>query len=270
MTIEQLLRHASAMLRNAGIKSHRLDAEILLAFVLGRERIYLHAHGEKIVSDDKMTTFYQTLVEQRSQRRPISYLLGRKEFYGHSFIVTPDTLIPRPETETLVEQVLFLPLQPGDSVLDVGTGSAPIAASIQLTRPDLKVYATDISPAALKVARQNATNLGAKITFAESDLLASSPITSPSCIVANLPYVDPVWDRSPETNFEPALALFADDGGLSLILRLIAQASTAQVSRSYLALEADPEQHDRIATQAQGAGYREISRKDYAIIFQKN
>jgi release factor glutamine methyltransferase len=269
MTIEQWIQKASAQLKVAGIATHRLDAELLLADSLGRDRVYLHAHN-----DDELTTAARFIAEehlgQRAQRAPLAYVVGTKEFYGHTFTVTPDVLIPRPETETLVECVLGLPLKNGDTILDVGTGSGAIAISLKLARPDLRVDATDTSIEALAIARKNAIDLATDIHFSQSNLLQHIPISQPTCIVANLPYVDPTWTRSPETDYEPALALFGGREGLALIQELIDQAKTVQTSGGYLALEADPTQHGAIVAHANAAGYRELRRRDYALILQRD
>ena len=267
-TIEQWIHEASAALKAIGIPSYRLDAEILLATTLGSKRPFLHAHGQTQLTTTQLAEANHRLKE-RLQRVPIAYILGRKEFYGRDFIVSPDTLIPRPETETLVASVLSLPLQPHGSVLDVGTGCGAIAVTLKLENPTLEVYATDVSLDALKVARQNATRLQAEVYLAESDLLEQTPIKDPTCIVANLPYVDQNWERSPETNHEPPLALFAERQGLALIQKLITQACKLQLSGGYVALEADPTQHGDIVGYANAAGYRELGREDYALILQR-
>lgn len=188
-------------------------------------------------------------------------------FYGQDYIISPDVLIPRPETEMMVDAVLnlvgksYLPgVKPNKAVLpqdltiiDVGTGSGCVAITLKLKLPDAKVVATDISEKALKIAEENADNLGAKIEFLLSDLLEEVDI-NPDLIVANLPYVDENWEwvDKEALSKEPALALYADNGGLELIYRLIDQVVEHGVK--HLVLEADPCQHERIINYAKEKG----------------
>ena len=188
-------------------------------------------------------------------------------FYGRDFIISPDVLIPRPETEMMVDTVLNLvgkPYLPGvkpskaklpqDLVIaDVGTGSGCVAITMKMELPDAKVVATDISEKALKIAEKNADNLGAKIEFLQSDLLEKVD-TKPDLIVANLPYVDENWEWVDKgaLSKEPALALYADNGGLKLIYKLIDQ--VAERGIKHLILEADPCQHERIINYANKKG----------------
>ena len=181
------------------------------------------------------------------------------DFYGRDFIVTPDVLIPRPETEMMVDMVLnlagkpYLPgVKPGKAVLpnnmtilDVGTGSGCVAVSLKLELPQATVVASDISRKALTVARENARILGADVEFIQADLMDGITI-QPDVVVANLPYVDENWEwiDKEALSAEPSLALYADDGGLKLIKRLIDQ--VAERGIRHLILEADPCQHEQI------------------------
>lgn len=190
---------------------------------------------------------------------PKAYKTGFMNFYGRDFIITPDVLIPRPETEMIIDSVLNLtgkaylpgvkPSQPklpqNCSILDVGTGSGCIAITLKLELPEANISACDISEKALDVARENATRLGAKIEFKKSDLMKDINGDF-DIVVANLPYVDEHWDwiNKKDLSIEPALALYAKDGGLKLIKKLIDQANKYTIP--YLVLEADPCQHERI------------------------
>lgn len=264
MTIDQWLRHATEQLKKAGIETSRLDAELILANVFERERVYLHAHGEETISD-KALQVANTQLEQRAQRLPLAYIFGHKEFYGRDFAVTPDVLIPRPETEALVE---LLPTAENLSMIDVGTGSGAIAITAQLEHPSWTVTACDIDEDALLVAAHNADTLKARIIFRHSNLLTDIDGTF-DIIAANLPYVDRDWERSPETDFEPALALFADDHGLELIEKLIEQAPDHLAEHGYLLLEADPQQHPTIIAAAQQKSLRHIRTEGYAVLLQR-
>ena len=202
------------------------------------------------------------------------------DFYGRDFIVTGDVLIPRPETEMMVDAVLnlagkaYLPgVKPSKArlpqdcrILDVGTGSGCIAITLALELPEAKVAAVDVSEAALKVARKNAEKLGADVEFAVSDLM-NSVKDNFDIVVANLPYVDAGWDwiDKEALSAEPALALYAEDGGLALIKKLIQQASEHNVP--YLILEADPCQHERIIDFASGYNYGLVETRGFCLVF---
>lgn len=224
------LAAASARLAEAGIESPRLDAEVLLAHCLDVSRGYLLAHPTQALSPQQSVS-YGELVRRRAGREPLAYLTGRRWFYGLDLLVTPAVLIPRPETEMLVEMALgWLALQRPDGavVVDVGTGSGAIAIALAVhTSPRVQILATDISQQALAVARTNAErHCPGRITFSPGDLLAP-PVGPVDLILANLPYVAEA-ERSalmPEVrDHEPAVALFAGDDGLRLIDRLLAQA----------------------------------------------
>lgn len=194
-------------------------------------------------------------------------LQNKQDFYGRGFIITPDVLIPRPETEIMIDTVLnimgkpFLPgVKPSEpklpediTILDVGTGSGCIAITLDLLLPQAKIVATDVSDKALKIARKNASELGAEVEFLQSDLLKNVKV-KPDLIVANLPYVDENWDwvDKEALSKEPALALYAKDGGLELIFKLIDQVTEREVH--HLVLEADPCQHERITSYAKKKG----------------
>lgn len=269
VTISEKLREIEQLFSKAGIPSPRLDAEVLLAYTLDADRTYLHAHATDTLQDSTLRRFGK-LVERRLQREPVAYITGRKEFYGREFIVTPNVLIPRPETEELVE--LVLRSQISDlrfSVLDVGCGSGCIGITLKLEQPELNVTLSDISPEALSVAKRNAEQLGATVGLIESDLLSQFLASEISfdIIVANLPYVDKDWETSPETEHEPALALYADNHGLELIDRLIEQSSRVLNKHGWLFLEADPEQHGSITTTTSRHGLQPVEIQGYAMSF---
>lgn len=269
-TVDLFLRQASDELRGAGIASSRLDALVLLADALNQNKAWLLAHGDENIPPELIERLWDQ-VNRRKVREPLSYIRGKQEFYGRVFTVTPAVLIPRPETEALIEQSLTLGLPRGSSVLDVGTGSGAIAITTKSERPDLSVCALDISDAALAVAQQNALNLHADVTFIKSNLLQNAPHKPADAILANLPYVDRDWQRSPETNFEPELALFAENKGRSLIFELIEEAATPDNLKSggYIVLEADPVQHDSITLFAAKHGFKTIESQGYALVLRK-
>jgi len=267
VSISKWLRKATTALQNCGIATARLDSLVLLADELAEDKGWLLAHSDHELSANQQTALQQKLT-RRINREPLAYIRGKQEFFGRDFVVNANVLIPRPETELLIEQLLTLPRQPEDSVLDVGTGSGAIAITISLELPSLQVTATDISESALAVARQNAAALGAQVTFIKQDLLKSAQSTY-AFIVANLPYVAADWQRSAETAFEPALALFAEDDGLSLIQKLLSQSTKHLQPHGWLLLEADPRQHARLIEIAQLHGFQLYSRQDFILILRR-
>ncbi len=239
MTIRSWLIDATARLKQNGIPSAKLDAELILSDVLCQSRTWLYVHYDDSLPNEKLAAANSNL-QLRINYVPVAYIVGHKEFYGREFLVTSDVLIPRPETEALVEFVLNNNFSSAN-ILDIGTGSGAIAITLALELLVSRVMATDISPAALKIARQNATKLGARVKFVESNLLANISNRF-ELIVANLPYVDRTWPVSPDTIFEPELALFAADHGLALIKRLIVEAKDHLLKNGVLLLELDTRQ----------------------------
>ena len=272
--IKSWLKSTSQQLETAGIASARLDAELILAHALQKERTYLHAHA-----DDLLELTVQQMADTQLARRlkyvPIAYIVGYKEFYGRCFSVTTDTLIPRPESEDIINLLKrTLPsttyhLSPTTlRLIDVGTGSGCLGITAKLEFPELKVTLTDISPPALEVARTNAQRLHADVALLESDLLQSYHLQA-DIIIANLPYVDSAWEVSPDTIHEPSIALFADDGGLTLLRKLIDQAVSVLTPQGLLLLEADPRQHRLIIARASHQGFRLISKRDYCLALKR-
>lgn len=263
MTVGDFLATTTRTFKEAGIATARLDAQLLLSHALGKNKVWLLAHPEHSFAIDAKLV---AAVNRRANREPLAYILGHKEFYGHDFIVTPDVLIPRPETEQLIDELRALPIMPGATLLDVGTGSGAIAITAALELPRAKVAACDISPAALAIAQKNATRLGAHIQFFVADLLKRAGTYD--IIIANLPYVGRDWQRSPETQFEPSLALFADDNGLALIKKLLTEAPDHLPSKGFLLIESDPQQSAAIAAAA-SAKLRLRKTQGFVHIFQK-
>jgi len=236
----------------------RRDAEVLLAHVLRRNHAWLLAHGE-VPLDPAQSAAFLALLRRRAEHEPLQYLTGVQEFYGLPLRVTPDTLIPRPETEHLVEAVLAwataqpvarpvtLPLR----ILDVGTGTGAIAIALAKHLPSTEILACDLSPAALTVARENARTNLVSVHFVESDLLAAFAGAAPfDAIVSNPPYVPSGYaaEMQPEVrDYEPHLALFAGPDGLDLYRRLIPQAHAALRRGGLLAMEIGFRQRDELA-----------------------
>jgi len=273
MTISNWLLGASRNFALANIDSARLDAELILARVLYVSREFLLAHPAQKLT--KQQLFHANhLAHRRTKREPLAYILSRKEFYGREFFVNKTVLIPRPESEQLIEilrEVIDGSFRESfPRILDVGTGSGILAITAKLEFPAATVFASDISTAALQIARQNAENLDATVSFIKSDLLENISDKF-DLILANLPYVSRNWQAektSPEITREPEIALFADDDGLALIKRLISQAPKNLRENSYLILEMDPRQIQAVSDFAKNYGFREVRREPFALILR--
>ena len=272
--INEWLKEATLQLAGIGIASAKLDSELILAHTLRKPRTFLYAHA-----DDYLDTRYQEIANARLQLRldrvPLAYIIGHKEFYGRPFKVTNATLIPRPETETLISLLgkllpknLSLLDEAPRRLVDVGTGSGCLGITAKLEFPELDVSLLDISRHALKVATSNARSLNANVHLQISNLLADFPFPI-NYILANLPYVDPTWELSPELKHEPAEALFATDSGLHLIKKLIIGARTSVVTGGLLLLEADIRQLDDIRRFGADHGFKEVRREQLCIVLQR-
>lgn len=240
---------ASRRLREAEVESPQLDSALLMAHVLDTNKTWLYAHPDRKLTADEIARF-ETLVGRRLRHEPIAYLIGYRSFYGLDIIVDPRVLIPRPETEMLVERALaWINRLATDGVrpvvADVGTGSGAIAVAIAANAPAARIYAADISPGALEVAAQNVARhgLGERVTLLQGNLL--EPLPEPAdVIVANLPYVasGDLPTLAPQVrDFEPALALDGGPDGLRLLAMLLAsgRAKLRPDARLYLEIGAD-------------------------------
>jgi release factor glutamine methyltransferase len=237
-----------------------LDAEVLLAHVLGVDRARLIFDDRALTAEQEAA--FEALVRRREAREPVAYLTGTKGFRRIEVAVDRRVLVPRPETELLVEAALDLP--PGARVTDVGTGSGAVALALKDERPDLDVIATDVSEDALAVARANAERLGLDVTFARGDLLDA--VTGPlDAVLSNPPYVADDDPLPPDVaEHEPAAALFAGPDGLAVIRRLVAAAAERA---PFLAMEVGLGQADAVRELAREAGYANVeARRDLAGI----
>ena len=256
MTAAALLGAASDRLTAAGIETARLDAEVLLAHALGIGRAGLYARLRDAVAAAAADRF-AALLERRLRREPIAYLTGEQEFWSLSFAVTPEVLVPRPETELLVQagvDMLRSPHPQGEeiptrAILDLGTGSGCIAIALARELPDVRVTAVDRSPAALAVALRNAERHGVadRVCFLAGDLYDPLPADAVfDLIVSNPPYLAPGDEASPELAFEPHVALFAGADGLEVIRRLIAAAPARLRAGGALLVEIGQGQADAV------------------------
>ncbi|MGC2211190.1 MAG: peptide chain release factor N(5)-glutamine methyltransferase [Candidatus Korobacteraceae bacterium] len=244
MQIRQTLHSAIAQLEAAAVEESRLQAEVLIFHVLHCDRAHLFAHPERELTSAEQS-HYEQLVARRAAGEPLQYLTGHQEFWKADFLVTPAVLIPRPETEHLIEAVLDLVRQfslgPLLKLIDVGTGSGAIAITLARELPQAEVHAVDLSPDALHIARLNAARLDARVQFAQSDVLASTVRDATfDFVVSNPPYVGhDEADKVQEVvkHYEPPMAVFAGDDGLDVIRRLIPQAREALRTGGWLLIE---------------------------------
>lgn len=225
MTLHTALLQGTRLLEEAGIAVPRLTAEVLLAHAIRRRREYLYAHPEEELTELGWI-HYGRYLHERLRGKPTQYITNVQEFYGREFVVGPDVLIPRPETEHLVEAALAK-IHRGDTVLDVGTGSGAIAITLAL-QTEARVFATDVSIAALRVAAVNARKLRAQVGFVAMDLASAIAPRTVDVLVSNPPYVpqtdEPALQREVR-DYEPALALFGGPAGLDFYARIVEQAA---------------------------------------------
>lgn len=237
----------------------RRDAELLLMHVTRLTRADLLTHPDRSLTPGELDA-YQQAIARRARHEPVQYITGTQEFYGRPFAVTPAVLIPRPETEHLVEAALALEPRPG-RILDIGTGSGILAVTLSLEFPAAAVTALDISEDALAVARQNAHALNASqhIRFLTSDLFSAIAQEQYDCIVSNPPYVANTERLEPQIrDYEPPAALYAGTDGMAIYRRLVPDAARHLTPGGHLLLEIGQGQREAVAAVLAESGYTEI------------
>lgn len=255
---------------NAGIGSARLDALILLEDELGKDRSWILAHPETALQGQTLQRLNK-LLGRRVRHEPMAYIRGFSEFYGRRFFVNKNVLEPRPESETMIECLLELNLPSKSRVVDIGTGSGALVITAKLELPPIEAVATEIDVNALKVAHQNAKELGADIKLLQGDLLRPLLTTSyypPTTILANLPYVPDHWKINEAAAMEPKVAIFGGPDGLDLYRRLFEQINSAKLKPAFVLTEALPPQHKRLAQLAGLTDYEQIDRQDFIQVFR--
>ena len=246
-TIKDVLEWTAGYFRKKGITTARLDAEVLLAHCLGVDRLHLYLNLDRPLRQEERIR-YRELIRRRAMREPVALIRGVKEFWSLRLRAAPGVLIPRPDTEALVEAVLEeLRDRPVPNILEIGTGSGAIAVAIALENPRARIVATDIDKLALEATRFNAENLGASasISFIASDLFTAFREGSKFDVVCcNPPYIpsDVIATLEPEINFEPRLALDGGPDGLNVIRHLVSQARNYLADRGALIIELGSEQ----------------------------
>ncbi len=269
-TIGSILTWTKQYFADKGVASPRLDAEVLLSHILGKDRMYLYVNFDQPLAADELAAFREA-VKKRAQRVPVAYITGRKEFFGLSFRVTPAVLIPRPDTEVLVETALRrLQERENPLLLDVGTGSGAIIVSLLHKLPAARGVATDIAPDALAMAADNAARLGVaeRIEFCRGDLFAPLAGRVFDAIVSNPPYIaaKELAGLDPELGYEPRGALAGGADGLDFYRRLTAGAAALLKPGGFLAVEVGAGQAAPVAALAVPATGLTVAEtvKDYA------
>ncbi|MDN3555549.1 peptide chain release factor N(5)-glutamine methyltransferase [Halomonas maura] len=267
MRLDELLRDASRRLEAAGSPSARLDAEVLLCHVLGVDRTWLYTWGDRDAAADAAVRF-EALVAAREDGRPVAHLTGEREFWGLSLATSPSTLIPRPDTETLVEAALALAPEASGRLLDLGTGTGAVALAFASERPAWTVVGVDLRREAVALARHNATRLGiGNADFRASDWFAALTGERFALIVANPPYLaddDPHLSQG-DVRFEPRSALVAADEGLADLYHLIEASRRHLVPGGWLLLEHGATQGPAVREALCAGGYAAVtSRTDLA------
>jgi release factor glutamine methyltransferase len=238
LTLRDALRQTAERFERHGVSSPRLNAEVLLCHCLSVDKAYLYTHDERELTDAEAQKL-EEIIYERVSGVPVQYIVGRQEFFGRYFTVNPAVLIPRPETEFIVEAMIELRPPAGSRVIDVGTGSGCIGVTLALELPDVQVTLTDVSLDALRVARLNAANLGASVSIACMDLLdaAAGPF---DYIVSNPPYVSRKEASRLQIEVrehEPEVALYGDDDGLAAFRRLVPAAEQLLRPEGYFIAE---------------------------------
>jgi release factor glutamine methyltransferase len=249
--VRDALDSALVALNAAGVDTPRLDAEVLLAHALGADRAALVIDPDREVAGPAARWFQDAVRRRAIEREPVAYIVGRKGFRHIELAVDPRVLVPRPETELLVEVGLELP--DGARVVDVGTGSGAVALALKHERPDLVVTGTDVSADALAVARANGERLGLDVTWVRADLFDGDF----DAVLSNPPYVEEGARLAPELAHEPRGALYAGPDGLDVVRRLVERATATAT----LAVEVGEGQADAVAELARAAGFTTVAKR---------
>jgi len=260
MTVLETLTAAAGYLTKHGIESPRLNAEHLLAHVLGKKRLDLYLEFDRPLSDAERAPL-RDLIRERGNGKPLQHLMGTAEFFGRSFLCDARALIPRPETEQLIELLLSTLNPQPSTILDIGTGSGVIAITMAIERPEAAVFATDVSPEALNLARENASRHSREtISFSEADLFPAGDECF-GLIVANLPYIAsgdlPALQR--EVQSDPLTALDGGPDGLAIIERLIVRSPDRLAPGGSIALEIGHDQAERVTAFLGENNFRDIA-----------
>lgn len=266
MTLAQATKVYVAKLTAAGVQGAKLDAELLIAYVTGKNRAWVLAHPEESLTTTQ-TTQLEQLVAKRAARHPLVHLTGNREFYGLNFAITPDVLTPRVETEQMVEWVIA-DAPKNARCIDIGTGSGAIAVAIVKHRPDIEMWATDVTDEALAVAKRNIKAHSVEVKLLKSDLFERVDAKF-DVVATNLPYLQDDADLMPEVQKEPAVALHGGKDGLTLYRRFLKQLPAHLKPDGKLYTECDPWQQADLAETAAEQGLAKIRENYFIMGFQE-
>lgn len=269
MTIPRWLNYSIKILQKVDIPTAQLDVELLLADYLGKDRSWLHTHPDFILQRSDLRKLNKQ-IERRANHEPIAYIRGKQEFYGRDFEVSPDTLTPRPETETMVEMALELMKNNSiQSVADIGTGSGCIAISLDLeSKTGAEIAGYEISKPAVEIAKKNVATLGSKVRIVENDIINDSmPWRTAELIVANLPYVPTDFKINTAATHEPEFAIFGGTDGLDYY-RIFFESLGEKVR--FVLTESLPPQHIELQKIAESAGFKLKESRDLIQSFTRN
>lgn len=273
MTVNVWLGQAREQLEKAGVGTARLDALVLLEDVLARDRAWVLAHPEHEIGAADVRKLTK-LLDRRAKHEPLAHVRGRVEFYGREFLLTPAVLVPRPESETMIDLLKDLPLfgvranraRTTIRVVDIGTGSGALGITAALELSNARVDLLDIDPKALEVAKMNVDKFTLTLNVVKSDLLAQAPANY-EVLLCNLPYVPDDFQINLAAAHEPRQAIFGGPDGLDLYRKLFNQLESRSQRPLYILTEALPPQHQTLSEIGQQAGYKVARVKDFIQIF---
>ncbi|MBC7708284.1 peptide chain release factor N(5)-glutamine methyltransferase [Polaromonas sp.] len=276
-TVQAWLEHAITQLKTAGLDTARLDALVLLADATGRDKGFLLAHPE-LELPTGLVNKTQKLLNKRCLHMPLAYLRGHAEFYGREFIVNSEVLVPRPETETMIDCLKELLTKSNGAeitppngtvwrIADVGAGSGAIGITVAIELSNTKITLLEISETAIETAKANVVNYDLPIDVLKSDLLQSNHAVQ-DILLCNLPYVPDEYQINRAASHEPSIALFAGTDGLDLYRRLFAQIQFMDSKPLYILTEALPESHGALSAIAAGNGYSQLKLADFIQVFE--
>jgi len=269
LATSQWLKAATKQLEQAGIGTARLDALVLLCDVTGKDRTHLLAHPELELTREQQIIL-KKLLERRAKHEPLAYIREKTEFYGREFYINHDVLEPRPESETMIE---LLEGTEAGTIIDVGTGSGALAVCAALLQPNAQIFAVDIDPKCLFVAKENAKKHEVTVQFMEGNLLepfTTMTLPRPTVVLANLPYVPDEYTLNRAAENEPKLAIFGGPDGLKLYRALFTQLSSHFTQPAFVFTESLPFQHEELLNIAITHGFTQIADQDFIQVFRKD
>jgi release factor glutamine methyltransferase len=262
--IKAFLEYAIKKLDASDVPTAHLDSLVLFEEITNKDRAWLLAHPEFELKKSEIKKL-ESQIARRAKHEPLAYIRGKSDFYGHEFIVSPATLQPRPETETMID--LFRQLEGVKTVADIGTGSGCIAISVKLEDPVLEVFATEINQDALIIAKKNAKKLNTEVNFSEGNLLEPILNEKIDVVLANLPYVPSSHTINKAAMQEPKIAIFGGEDGLDLYREMFTQINILKTKPRYILTESLPFQQEKLTKIASENDYSLQKSDDFIQLF---